>query len=171
VAAARAPEGVLSRDPPERLAAVVFAVLVLACFGAFFLTQSLKHTPTAVQRFELAPTFSPYGRTHDREARISFKLASADEVTVAIVDSEGDVVATLVRDYPAPRYKQFSLRWNGRRGPPVRYEHLTSASGHRTLVPVNAGRIAAPGEYRVRVTLHRGGTEVLSPRSFSLVGP
>ena len=30
----------------------MFALLVLACFAAFFLTQRLKHTPTAVQRFQ-----------------------------------------------------------------------------------------------------------------------
>ncbi len=101
---------------PDRLAQVVFALLVLACFAAFFITQRLKHTPTAVQHFELTPSFSPTPAGHIKEERISFKLAEADEVTVTIIDSDGTPVATLVRDQPVARYKQFSLRWNGRAG-------------------------------------------------------
>jgi len=94
----------------------VFALLVLACFAAFFLTQRLKHTPTAVQRFQLTKSFSPTPSGRLKQERISFKLAQADGVTVSIIDAKGDVVATLVRDYRVPRYKQFSLRWNGHRG-------------------------------------------------------
>ena len=44
-----------TRRTADPLARVVFALLVLACFAAFFLTQRLKHTPTAVQRFKLTP--------------------------------------------------------------------------------------------------------------------
>ncbi len=156
---------------PEPLAAAVFAALVLACFGAFFLTQRLKHTPTLVQRFERTPTFAPLSADPEqRQERLSFKLSHADRVTVAIVDSRGSTIATLVRDYPVPRYKQLSLRWNGRRGGARRFQHLVSATGHRTLVPVNEGPLAAAGEYRVRVTLQAQGKEVLSPWSFTLVG-
>ena len=43
----------------RRVPAAVFALLVAACFVAFFLTQHLKHTPTAVQVFKLTPFFSP----------------------------------------------------------------------------------------------------------------
>ncbi len=157
------------RTATDPLAAALFALLVLACFGAFFLTQRLKHTPTAVQRFERTPAFSPYSPlAEDRQERISFKLAQADEVTVSIVDANLDVVATLVRDFPVVRYKQFSLRWNGRRGAARAYSTLVSASGHRTLVALTEGPFAPPGEYRVRVELRRQGKEVLSPWSFTL---
>jgi hypothetical protein len=155
----------------EPLARAVFAALVIACFAAFFVTQRLKHTPTAVQRFERTPTFSPTGpAAHDLE-EISFKLAKADEVTVAIVDSSGDVVATLVRDHPVARYKQFSLRWNGRRGSARRYGRQTTPAGRSVLVAENEGALAPPGEYRVRVTLVHQGRTVLSPWSFTLEGP
>lgn len=158
------------RPAVEPLARAVFAVLVVACFVAFFLTQRLKHTPTVVQRFERTPTFRPASADPEqRQERISFKLSHADAVTVAIIDSNANVVATLVRDRSLPRYKQFSLRWNGRTGPVARYEELTSASGHRSLVPVNTGHLAPPGEYRVRVTLRHQGSEVLSPWSFTLL--
>ncbi len=154
-----------SADP---LARWVFAALVVACFAAFILTQRLKHSPTAVQRFELTPTFSPTGR--HREEKISFKLSHAELATVAVIDADGNVVATLLRRYPVPRYKQLSLRWNGRRGSASGYRVLETPDGHSYLVPAIAGPIAPAGEYRVRVTLSRRSVPVLSPRSFTLVG-
>jgi hypothetical protein len=164
--AAPAPHAV---DP---LIPVVFAVLVVACFAAFFLTQRLKHTPTAVQHFERTPTFSPLGPDPEaREEHLSFKLSSADRVTVTVVDSNLNTVATLLSGYPAPRYKQVSVRWNGRRGSASGVRVLVSASGHRSLLPRNTGRLAPPGEYRVRVALARQGREVVSPWSFTLQRP
>jgi hypothetical protein len=158
-----------SAGEAEPLARIVFALLVLACFAAFFLTQRLKHTPTAVQRFELTPSFAPTSAGHLRQERISFKLARADEVTVTIIDAKGDVVATLVRDHPVVRYKQFSLRWNGRMGTAHRVQQIVSSAGHVSLLPENRGRLASPGEYRVRVSLRGQGRTVFSPRSFALV--
>ena len=148
----------------------MFALLVLACFAAFFLTQRLKHTPTAVQRFELTPRFSPSASGPIDQERISFKLAKADEVTVTIIDAQGSVVATLVRDHRLPRYKQFSLRWNGRRGSARSYSLIATPLGHTSLLPSNEGSLAPPGEYRVRVSLREQARSVLSPRSFTLVG-
>lgn len=155
----------------DPLVRIVFALLVIACFAAFFVTQRLKHTPTAVQKFELTPSFSPSpsGRINKQEW-ISFKLAQADEVTVTIIDSNGDVVATLVRDRPVVRYKQFSLHWNGHRGTAHRYRELKTPAGRTILVPDNQGALAPPGEYRVWVTLRRQDRTVPSPRSFTLVG-
>jgi hypothetical protein len=174
-----APVGVNERGAAARAAApgsdplarLVFALVVLACFAAFLITQRLKHTPTAVQEFKLASAFSPYQTGNARLEAISFKLAQADAVTVTIVDADGNTVATLVRDYPAPRYKQFSLRWDGRRGTARRYGHLVSPNGRTLLVPENPGSIAPPGEYRVRVSLRHRSLPVLSQRSFALVKP
>lgn len=149
----------------------LFALLVLACFAAFFVTQRLKHTPTAVQRFERTPTFEPLSPLRERRLeQVSFKLASTEAVTVAIVDSNLATVATLVSDYPLQRYKQFSLRWNGRRGPAHGYAVTVRANGHRIVVPHNTGRRAPPGEYRVRVVLLGKGREIYSPWSFTLEG-
>ena len=131
--------GERSWGPPDPLASVVLAVLVLACVGAFFLTQHLKHTPTAVQTFELTPVFSPYPGARLKQEAISFKLKRADAVTVTIIDSRGNVVATLVRGREVPRYKQFSLRWNGRRGVARRYEVARTASGRAVLVALPSG--------------------------------
>jgi hypothetical protein len=163
-------EGRTATADAAALARIVFALLVVACFAAFFITQRLKHTPTVVQRFERTPSFSPSSPAPHNLEEISFKLADADQVTVAIVDSRGDVVATLVRDHPVARYKQLSLRWNGRRGNAHRYGELHTASGRAVLEPVNEGALAPPGEYRVRVDLRAQDRTVYSPWSFTLVG-
>jgi len=160
------------RDRPigDRPAQVVFALLILACFAAFFLTQRLKHTPTAVQQFKLTPFFSPTPAGHVKQERISFKLAKADAVTVTIINSKGDQVATLVQGYPVARYKPLSLRWSGRLGTARGYTVLEGPDKRRILVPANRGRLAPTGEYRVRVSLRKQDRSVLSPRSFTLAG-
>jgi hypothetical protein len=106
-----------------------------------------------------------------KEERISFKLAKADEVTVTIVSSAGDDVATLVHDLAVPRYKQLSLRWNGRRGTAHGYTVLRRPDGYTTLLPVNRGRLAQAGEYRIQVSLREQRRSVFSQRSFKLVRP
>jgi hypothetical protein len=155
----------------QRLAQVVFALLVIACFAAFILTQRLKHTPTPVQHFRLTPRFSPTPQGHIKQEQISFKLDRADEVTVTILNSAGDTVATLVRERPVARYKQLSLRWNGRRGAPHGYAVVLAADGTTIVTPRNTGRLAPAGEYRVHVALRNQHRTVPGPRTFTLVRP
>jgi hypothetical protein len=145
--------------------------LVLACFAAFIVTQRLKHTPTAVQRFQLTPIFSPTPSGHIKEELISFKLAHAEEVTVTITDSAGRTVATLVRDEPVARYKQFSLRWNGRMGTAHGHTVLSGPDGTTIVTPMNDGRPAPAGEYRVWVSLREQHRSLPSPTGFTLVRP
>ncbi len=153
----------------EALARAAFVALVLACIGAFFLVQHLKHTPTVLRDFKLTPRFSPRAGGNLRDEAISFQIAHREAVTVAIIDAAGNTVATLVRDRTLERYKTFSLRWNGRRGTARRYEHLESATGRPILLALSPGAIAPSAEYRVEVTLHRAHKTVRSTRSFTLV--
>jgi hypothetical protein len=155
----------------DPLVRIVFALLVIACAAAFLLTQRIKHTPTAIQNFKLATAFSPYAAGRSKQESISFKLAKADAVTVTIVNSRGDTVATLIRDHPVERYKQLSLRWNGHYGAARRYRQILTPSGHVIVVPVNRGKLAAAGEYRVHVALRDQDRGLYSPRSFTLVRP
>jgi hypothetical protein len=154
----------------DPLARIVFALLVIACFAAFLITQRLKHTPTAVHRYELSTAFSPYPGAHTKLEEISFELAHAEPVTVTIIDSAGNTVATLFRNYPAPRYKDVSLRWNGHRGGALRVGHVITPAGRSIPLPENEGALAPAGEYRVSLGLRNHG-QVMLPRSFSLVGP
>src|SRR5207253_497028 len=76
---------------------------------------------------------------------------------------------TLVRNRLLTRYKQFSLRWNGRLGAPSGFSFARTTSGRTVLLPTNHGRLAPAGEYRVRVSLRARRRAVLSPRTFTLV--
>ena len=154
----------------DRLVRAVFALLVVGCFAAFLITQRLKHTPTAVQQFDLTPFFSPYPSGHVKEAAISFKLAQAQAVTVTVIDAAGGTVATLVRDHPVARYKTFSLRWDGRRGVARSFSYRRTPHGLEILVARNTGTRAPAGEYRVRLGLSHH-SPVYSPQSFTLVAP
>ncbi len=149
----------------QRLARVVFAALVVACFVAFVLTQRLKHTPTPVQEFKMDVAFTPTripaaacrGRvpaglvnSSERVEYLAFKIAQADEVTVEIVDSANHSIATIVRDLPVERYKPLSLCWNGQLG------------------STQSGGLAPPGEYRLRVSLRNQDLSRYSTTSFKL---
>jgi hypothetical protein len=150
------------------LARAVFAALVLACFAAFAITQHLKHTPSAVQVFMGDPWFEPSAPAGPRPVEhLSFRIAKSDDVTVAIVDSSDDVVATLLRNRPLARYTQLSFQWDGRHGPTTTPPPASGTPQDR-LVPVDRGPLAARGEYRVRVHLLHQNRTVPSPKSFEL---
>ena len=155
----------------ERLARIIFALLVIGCFLALLITQRLKHTPTLVQEAKLTRVIAPASNGESREEHIAFKLARADRVTVVVESSSGEMVATLVRNLPVGRYKTLSLRWNGRDGSARGYSVLRKADGYTTLVPHNRGALAAPGEYSVRVELRKEDRSVPFPHTFKLVGP
>ncbi len=163
--------GAHTNPRPDRLAVAVFAILVLACFLAFLETQRLKHRPTSVQQFKLTPNFAPTPAGRHKQEQISFKLAHAERATVAIIDVDGNVVATLLSSYPVARYKTLSVLWNGRRGTARSHRTVTASTGHAYILPANRGRRAPPGEYRVRLRLSRQREPVLSPRSFTLERP
>lgn len=157
-------------EPSERLARIVFALLVVGCFAAFVVTQRLKHTPTLVQEFKMDPTFTPgVAGPHEVEA-ISFELTKADRVTVTVVSSSGEDVATLVRGRPVARYKRLSLRWSGREGIAAGDTVLRSPHGYKSLLATLHGPLAPPGEYHVRVTLLEQKRTIPSNRVFQLVG-
>jgi hypothetical protein len=126
-------------------ARAVFAVLVAATFGAFFLAQRLKHSPTVIQQVMATPVFSPNRDGRFDRARINFKLKEADDVTVTVVDAAGDDVRTLARDEHMPAYRPTRFTWDGRG---------------------DDGRMAPDGTYRTRVTLRREGRSIIVPGAF-----
>ncbi|MEA2265214.1 MAG: hypothetical protein QOE27_797 [Solirubrobacteraceae bacterium] len=131
----------------QALARAVFALLVLATAAAFFVTQRLKHSPTLVQQVMAYPFLSPYSTNGHRSAKLSFRIRRADEVTVSIVDSRGEDIATLARGHHLAAYTQWALRWYGR---------------------TDAGRVAPEGEYRIRVRLRNQGRSALLARTILL---
>jgi hypothetical protein len=129
----------------QKPARVVFALLVVATFGAFFVTQKLKQSPRVVRTLSMTTLFSPNG-DHRRElATIRFRLESrSDIVTVRVQDSGGDTVRTLASDRHVRSKRTVRLTWNGRD---------------------DAGKRVPDGIYHVRIGLRRSG------RSAELVKP
>jgi len=130
----------------RRAPVVIFAVLVAATFAAFFVAQRLKNSPSVVQRLMVNYTFSPNGDGRLDASHITFRIKQSDDVTVEILDAEGDPVRTLMDDKHLDAYKpiQPSLKWDGR-------------DDHGQLVP--------DGRYRIRITLRHLGRSVIPQRS------
>ena len=126
-------------------ARIVFAVLVCATFGAFFAAQELKSTPPLIQDVtRQSPYFSPNKDGRFDRARVSFRLKRTDDVTVTVIDSEGDPVRRLVDGRRLPATRRLRLVWDG-----------TSATG----------RPVPDGTYRIRVNLRRQARAIVIPRN------
>ena len=78
-----------------RLARVVFALLVAASFGAFFVAQRLKGAESVAEITHLKRFFSPNGDGRRDVNRITFKVKEPGRVTVTIVNRDGDRVRRL----------------------------------------------------------------------------
>ena len=121
-----------------RPARIAFGVLVLATLGAFVVTQKLKSSPPLVVRPLVYKVFSPAPDARVRRARISFWIVHGDEVSVSIVDGEGEIVRRLADGQQLPARKRLVTFWDGR---------------------TSSGAVALDGYYRVRVALiHQGRT-------------
>jgi hypothetical protein len=130
----------------RRTPIVVFGVLVAATFAAFFVAQRLKNAPSVVQQFNAYYVFSPNGDGRLDRARVTFKVKKADDVTVEMVDSDGDPVKTLLDDRHLDAYAPIkpALRWDG---------------------TDDDGKAVPDGRYRVRITLRHLGRSVFPQRS------
>jgi hypothetical protein len=131
----------------RRLPAVLFGALVLATFGAFFVAQNLKNSPSKIGLLRYPGVFSPNQDGRLERFRLTFRLDEADRVTVTILDEDGDPVRELLDDRRVEAYRPLdpSLSWDGRD---------------------DDGRVVPDGRYRVRITLRDQGRNVVLPRSF-----
>jgi hypothetical protein len=129
------------------LGALVFAALVVATVGAFFVTTRLKRSAPAIEQLKFNRHFSPNGDGVVDYALFGFRLRRADDVTVSIVTRGGTRVRTLADNRELRRGKRYRFRWDGR---------------------TDAGAVAPDGEYHVRVSLRRQGRSATSPRKLFL---
>ena len=121
----------------------MFAALVFATVGAFFVTTRLKRSTPVIEQLTFRRSFSPNGDGRFDAALFAFRLRRTDEVTVAIVNRDGDEVRTLAADVLLQGGRRHRFRWDGRN---------------------EAGRVAPDGEYHLRVGLRRQGRSVTSGR-------
>ncbi len=112
-----------------RLPAAAFAALVVATVGAFFVTQHLKVSNPLYNGSPRPdpPAINPIaGRTcrdlagkrvSFKRTRLSFFLQShSDNVGVYVVNSEGEIVATLAGSRYMKVNRRSTFSWNGRSG-------------------------------------------------------
>ncbi|HEX5145451.1 MAG TPA: hypothetical protein VFV85_00405, partial [Conexibacter sp.] len=130
-----------------RLARIAFALLVLATLGAFVVTQKLKSSPPLVVRPHIYTVFSPTPDARVRRARISFWIVNSDDLSVSIVDAEGDIVRRLVDGRHLAARKRIVLWWDGRG---------------------DDGAREPDGYYRVRVALIHQGRTIDLPQTIAL---
>ncbi|HEX5983521.1 MAG TPA: hypothetical protein VFY69_04875 [Solirubrobacterales bacterium] len=135
---------------PQRAAAIVFALLVLATVAGFAYAQAVKRDPLVLDRvsFVGAPhakgtmrvhSFTPNGDCRHDLMRVRFRVTRSYVGTVQIVKTGGRVVITLARDRFLKRYTFHTFYWDGRRrgggtAPPGRYKLRVKLGSDRTLV-------------------------------------
>ncbi|MDQ3768903.1 MAG: hypothetical protein M3370_05410 [Actinomycetota bacterium] len=127
-----------------RVAQVAFALLVVATFGAFFVAQRLKATPSLVLEARARPVFSPNQDGRKDRARWSFMLKRDDQMSVRVVDDDGDEVRTLADGQKTDAYDRQRFDWDG---------------------TTDEGAMAPDGTYRLRLSLRRQGRSITIARA------
>jgi hypothetical protein len=128
------------------LGRVMFAVLVLATVGAFFVIQRLKRSDPVISQVVVPAYISPNGDGFKERIGLSFRLKTGDHVTVSITDANGDEVRRLADKRLASGTHAFV--WNGRD---------------------SSGAIPPDGLYYLRVILRDQGRGTTSRRAVHLV--
>jgi len=133
------------------LAAVVFALLVVATVAAFAWSQRLKRDPLVLDRVTFgtaaARSFTPNGDCRFDKIRIRFRATISDTGDVQVVKPGGRLIVTLARDTYLKRYSFHTFYWDGRTrddgtAPPGRYKLRVKLLGQeRTLVPGGVMRL------------------------------
>jgi hypothetical protein len=96
------------------LSTVVLLGLLMASAAAFAITEHLKLIKSPLYGPRVTKEFSPVCHCATDKATISFKLRRSDSVTVTIVDSGRNVVATLATGLSAPKGRRLTFPWDGR---------------------------------------------------------
>ena len=124
----------------NRLTAGVFAVLVIATFGAFFVAQRLKNAPPVLGQIGVPGFFSPNGDGRFDVTRLTFRVKETDDISVAVLDASGDPVRELLDGRHVAKGVLVRLKWDGRTDDRAR---------------------APDGRYRYRITLQRDRKSVV----------
>jgi hypothetical protein len=96
------------------LSTIVLLGLLLASAAAFAITEHLKLIKSPIYGPVVTKVFSPVCHCATGKAEIKFKLRRPDSVTVTIVDSGRNVVATVATGVSEPKGALVTFRWDGR---------------------------------------------------------
>jgi biotin carboxylase len=159
-----------SRSGEARLPAMILcAALLAATIAAFALTERAKLQHALVAGTRIDKTFSPICRCPQRVAHITFRLVRRARISVALINSAGNVVATLVHAHTFAA-GPIHLEWNGR-GPnervvsPSRYiPEVSFLNQRRTLRLPSPITVDTDRPTVTRATLRIGRTAVIRYR-------
>ena len=96
------------------LTSVTLLGLLVATAAAFAITEHLKEIKSPLSGVKVSKVLSPVCHCPTAEATVSIKLRHTDHVTVTIVDSAYDKVATLASGVRVPPHQVQPFVWNGR---------------------------------------------------------
>jgi len=85
---------------------LVFAVLVVATVGAFFVTTRLKRSAPVVERLTFNRHFSPNGDGRFDFVQFALQLRHTDDATISIVTRDGTRVRTIVENLTLDRARR-----------------------------------------------------------------
>ena len=128
---------------------MVFGLLVLATFTAFFAAQRLKRVDPLVYAVQMKKFISPNADGLRERGYVRFRTKRRDVFTVEVLDRARRVVRTLA-DGRTLEPGAHRFYWNGRSRP-------------RGRLP---GRPVADGAYRVRISLARAGRTFVPDKFF-----
>ena len=131
-----------------RIASSLLVVFLLAgTAAAFAITERLKVTRSPIFAVQLDRTvFSPVCGCESDAVEIRFRLREADRLTVAMIDSAGEAVRTIVEE-DATAEGPVALSWDGRD---------------------EQGRVVPEGEYRPRVHFSEERRTIMMPNEIEV---
>ena len=91
---------------------MLVVALLAATATAFALTEGLKFEQSPILGTDVDKIFSPICACESNRARISFRLWNADRVDLALIDSDGNVVATPLQGARFDRGR-VAIEWDG----------------------------------------------------------
>jgi hypothetical protein len=154
-----------ARSQTRWIALILFVALAAGTVAAFAVAQRLKGEPLILDKVVFRPAvLTPNGDCRRDRARARFRLTRSDRAKVEIVDLEDRTVRgidevlevfdggrrlprRLSDGRPLESYRFYVVRWDGR---------------------TDRGFLAAPGPYKLRVTLLGQDRELVPPGRFRL---
>jgi hypothetical protein len=129
------------------LAAVVFALLVVATLAAFGYAQRVKRDPLVLDRVGIGPKNSNAFTPPCGGIKLKFRTTTSNEGTVEVIRPGGEIVAKLARHTFLKRYSFHTFHWDG----------------------ANEGGVTQPpGRYKLRVILEDEGRTLTAPGTIRL---
>jgi hypothetical protein len=129
------------------LAAVVFALLVVATLAAFAYAQRVKRDPLLVDRVGIGGKKSNAFTPPCDRIKLKFRTTTSNDGTVEVIRPGGEIVTKLARHTFLKRYTIHTYYWDG-----ANEEGVTQP----------------PGRYKLRVILEDEGRTLTAPGGIRL---